>query len=125
LFPKFQFRERKKKGIPNDAVIHVVNPRKFHWTNELLPAIKKCQIDFQEVDQRVWLKMLKEGDQDPRKNPTIKLAEFYSDKYDCDPNENKFGKIFHTKMMNNFGGISTDGINVLNLVPLFIKYWEL
>ena len=34
--------------------------------------------------QREWVRRLREGDQDPVRNPTVKLLDFFASKYDND-----------------------------------------
>jgi thioester reductase-like protein len=68
----------------SEVVYHVLNPRSFNWTTELLPALAAAGLEFEVVTQREWVKRLREGDQDPVRNPTIKLLEFFSEKYDND-----------------------------------------
>jgi len=73
------------------TVYHVQNTCLFHWTHELLPAL-----DFEAVPQREWVRRLREGEQDPKKNPTIKLLDFFAEKYDNDK-PGRVGLVFMTK----------------------------
>ncbi len=66
----------------DDIVFNVVNPQTFHWSRDLIPALKSAGLSFNEVDQREWMRRLRESDPDPAANPTIKLAEFFTSKYD-------------------------------------------
>ncbi|KEF59131.1 uncharacterized protein A1O9_03975 [Exophiala aquamarina CBS 119918] len=63
---------------------NVVNPRTFHWTNDLLPALRASGLKFEEVGQREWVARLRKSNPDPVANPTIKLVEFFANKYDND-----------------------------------------
>ena len=66
-----------------DAVVfNLVNPQTFHWTRDLIPELKSAGLSFTEVDQREWIRRLRESNPDPEANPTIKLAEFFASKYD-------------------------------------------
>ncbi|CAG8080604.1 unnamed protein product [Penicillium olsonii] len=67
---------------PN-LVYHMVNPHAFSWKNDLLPALKKGSAlpDFEVVSPQDWLRRLAGSDQDPKKNPSIKLIDFWENKY--------------------------------------------
>ncbi|KAK9367371.1 hypothetical protein V1509DRAFT_185320 [Lipomyces kononenkoae] len=71
--------------VPNDTpetVYHVLNPKTFRWTEDLLPALRSAGLNFRVVNQREWIRLLREGDQDPVRNPTVKLTNFFAAKYD-------------------------------------------
>ena len=68
----------------SSTVYHVQNTRSFHWTKDLLPALRSAGLKFETVHQREWVRRLREGEQDPTKNPTIKLFDFFTEKYDND-----------------------------------------
>jgi thioester reductase-like protein len=62
-------------------VYHVVNPKSFHWTQELLPMLRSAGLEFEPVSPQVWLKQLASSNPDPAVNPTIKLLDFFRSKY--------------------------------------------
>jgi thioester reductase-like protein len=66
-----------------DLVYHLVNPHTFSWKNDLLPALKRSSVlpDFDIVSPQQWLKRLAGSEQDPEKNPCIKLIDFWRSKY--------------------------------------------
>lgn len=67
----------------SDAIVfNLVNPQTFHWTRDLIPELRSAGLSFTEVDQREWIRRLRESNPDPEANPTIKLAEFFASKYD-------------------------------------------
>lgn len=66
------------------GVFNVVNHHSFHWTRDLLPLLRSSGLDFEEVDQREWIRRLRKSDQDPTVNPPIKLVDFFANKYDND-----------------------------------------
>ena len=70
-------------------IFNVVNPNTFHWTRDLLPALRSAGLSFEEVGQREWIKRLRASDPDPTANPTIKLLEFFASKYDNDVTKTK------------------------------------
>ncbi|OAP60565.1 hypothetical protein AYL99_05567 [Fonsecaea erecta] len=71
------------------SVFNIVNPRTFHWTKELLPALHSAGLSFTEVGQREWIRRLRASNPDPQQNPTIKLVEFFASKYDNDVTKRK------------------------------------
>lgn len=70
-------------------VFNIVNPKTFHWTADLLPALRSAGLLFSEVDQREWIRRLRASNPDPAANPTIKLVEFFASKYDNDETKRK------------------------------------
>ncbi|KAJ6117340.1 hypothetical protein N7512_007065 [Penicillium capsulatum] len=66
-----------------DLVYHLVNPQNFSWKKDLLPALKKQSLlsDFEIVSPQEWLQKLASSEQDPEKNPSIKLIDFWKSKY--------------------------------------------
>lgn len=71
------------------TVFNMVNPSTFHWTQDLLPKLKATGLVFEQVDQREWLRRLRRSNPDPVANPTYKLLEFFSAKYDNDMTERR------------------------------------
>jgi hypothetical protein len=65
-----------------DLIYHVLNPARFDWAKDLLPALKKSKLpSFEPVPPREWLQRLREGEQDPERNPSVKLIDFWERKY--------------------------------------------
>ena len=66
-----------------DLVYHLVNPCTFSWQSDLFPALKAHEDlpDFDVVSPREWLQRLEGSEQDPTKNPSIKLIDFWRAKY--------------------------------------------
>ena len=66
-----------------EHVFHLVNPETFSWKDDLLPALKQSsQLPaFEIVSPQDWLRKLEESEQDPAKNPSIKLIDFWRSKY--------------------------------------------
>ncbi|KAH0490216.1 hypothetical protein TgHK011_001696 [Trichoderma gracile] len=63
---------------------NVANPQVFSWTDDLLPALRKCGLVFDEVKPKEWIKRLRASNPDPVANPPIKLVDFFASKYDKD-----------------------------------------
>lgn len=76
--------EQKNK---NQLVWNLQNPRTFHWTKDLLPALEKEGLQFQAVGVDVWLEKLKtyseqtSDEEALRFNPAVKLLDFYQKTY--------------------------------------------
>jgi carbohydrate kinase (thermoresistant glucokinase family) len=61
---------------------NVTNPKTFDWTADLLPALKKAGLEFEEFEPQEWVNRLRNSIADPVKNPPIKLVDFFASKYD-------------------------------------------
>ncbi|KAF7588876.1 hypothetical protein BBP40_005061 [Aspergillus hancockii] len=66
------------------VVFHLQNAKTFRWTEDLLPALKRSGLEFEVLPRRQWVQRLREGEQDPTKNPAVKLLDFFAEKYDND-----------------------------------------
>lgn len=64
------------------SFFNVANPRTFSWTDEFLPALRAAGLTFDEVEPKEWVRLLRESDADPVRNPPIKLVDFFASKYD-------------------------------------------
>ncbi|KAI2792345.1 hypothetical protein POX_b02382 [Penicillium oxalicum] len=66
-----------------DLVYNLVNPATFSWKDELLPTLKTNSLlpPFEVVSPQEWLRRLESSEQDPKKNPSIKLLDFWRVKY--------------------------------------------
>ncbi|KAH9832694.1 Acetyl CoA synthetase-like protein [Teratosphaeria destructans] len=66
-----------------ELVYHLVNPQTFSWSQDLIPAVRKVPgiPDFEVVGPEEWLKRLEKSEQDPVKNPSVKLLDFWRTKY--------------------------------------------
>jgi hypothetical protein len=106
-------------------VYHVQNPRVFHWTHELLPALHDAGLEFEIVPQREWVKRLRLSEKDPEKNPTIKLLDFFAEKYDNDRPGRK-GLVFVTDKTAEKSEAIKDGYDVVKsgLVKKFVHSWR-
>lgn len=107
------------------GVYHVQNTRLFHWTHDLLPALQEAGLNFRVVPQRAWVALLRTSDQDPEKNPAIKLLDFFADKYDNDRPGRK-GLVFVTRKTAQESQTVKDGFEVIasGLVGKMVKWWE-
>lgn len=115
---------RLQKASEEDVVYQVQNSRLFAWTNDLLPALKAAGLHFEIVGQREWVKRLREGEQDPSRNPTIKLLDFFEGKYDNDSPGRK-GLVFETVKTGGQSEAVRDGYDIIGsgLIEKIVREW--
>lgn len=109
----------------NSAVYNVQNSKLFHWTQELLPALKEAGLDFKSVSQREWVDMLRKSEPDPETNPTIKLVNFFAEKYDNDGPARK-DLLFVTQKAEAASEAMKGGFDVIQsgLVEKMVNCWK-
>ena len=107
------------------AVYNVQNNKLFHWTHDLLPALKKAGLNFQAVSQREWVDLLRKSDLDPEINPTIKLLDFFTEKYDNDGPARK-GLTFVTQKAEAESEALRHGFDVIQsgLIEKMVDCWK-
>jgi thioester reductase-like protein len=66
---------------PPDLVYHVLNPTRFHWTRDMLPALAAAGFKFETLSTDQWMDKLRSSERDPKKNPPIKLLDWFEGKY--------------------------------------------
>jgi thioester reductase-like protein len=69
------------QSSPSDLVYHVLNPTRFHWTRDMLPALAAAGFKFETLPTNQWMDRLRNSDRDATKNPPIKLLEWFESKY--------------------------------------------
>lgn len=101
---------------------NVTNPKTFDWTKDLLPALRKAGLIFDELEPKDWVERLRRSSHDPKLNPPIKLVDFFASKYDKD--EFSLSKTFSTNIACNLSP-ALAGATVLDqdLVNLFVDYF--
>ena len=106
-------------------VYHVQNPKLFHWTHDLLPALRDAGLSFETVSQREWVDRLRRSEPDPNKNPTVKLLDFYSNKYDNDEIGRK-GLTFVTEKTASASPTLSGGYDVVGsgIVDKLVRQWR-
>jgi hypothetical protein len=111
--------------IDPSVVFQVQNRHLFHWTRDLLPALQGAGLDFKIVKQREWVHLLRESDSDPIKNPTFKLLDFFTEKYDND-NPGREGLVFDTSKAAEQSEVVKDGFDVTGsgLVDKMVTWWK-
>ncbi|KIY64013.1 NAD(P)-binding protein, partial [Cylindrobasidium torrendii FP15055 ss-10] len=66
---------------PASAVYNIVNPNtETKWT-DLIDWIEAAGVKFDKVDPATWVERLANSEQDPAKNPTVKLLGFFREFY--------------------------------------------
>ncbi|KAK9490738.1 male sterility protein-domain-containing protein [Lipomyces doorenjongii] len=104
--------------IPND-----IPQTTFRWTEDLLPPLQS-RPPLPHRQQREWIRLVREGDQDPIRNPTVKLAGFFAAKYDNELSGRK-GLAFETNVTEkNSDAIrnATDPVSS-GLIKKFVERW--
>lgn len=119
-------REEQLSGNLQDpsVVYHIQNPKVFHWTTDLLPALRAAGLDFEILGQREWVQRLRESDPDPKKNPTRKLLDFFTEKYDNDKMGRK-GLVFVTDRTENASPTLKGGFDIIKsgLMHKTVQQW--
>ena len=110
-------------GEAYDDVFNIVSPCPFHWTRDLLPYLRGAGLEFEELDQRNWIRRLRESNPDPVENPPTKLVEFFAGKYDT--NEPRRSLIWETdrarrvsKALGNSGPLDQE------MVRRMVSFWK-
>ncbi|KAJ0356303.1 hypothetical protein COL154_005506 [Colletotrichum chrysophilum] len=73
--------EVARRDSDADLVYHVLNPTRFHWTKQMLPSLAKAGLDFEALPTDQWMERLRSSERDPKKNPPIKLLDWFESKY--------------------------------------------
>ena len=112
-------------GLQDPQIVyHVQNPQLFHWTTDLLPALRAAGLKFDTVSQREWVRRLRNSNQDPVQNPTVKLVDFFAEKYDNDRPGRK-GLVFETHKTEAASETLRGGIDVIGsgLMDNIVRQW--
>lgn len=109
----------------SSVVYQVQNRRLFHWTRDLLPALQSAGLVFDIVPQRRWVALLRESNADPKQNPTIKLLDFFTGKYDND-NPGREGLVFETRITSEASKTVDEGFDVIGsgLIDKMVSWWD-
>ncbi|KAB8234987.1 putative NRPS-like enzyme [Aspergillus alliaceus] len=89
-----------------DLFFNIVSQHPFHWTNDLLPLVRNAGLEFEELEQRDWLRRLRASNPDPVANPPIKLVDFFASKYDTDQPRRSYR--WHTERARKVSSTLTD-----------------
>ncbi|KAI5866988.1 L-aminoadipate-semialdehyde dehydrogenase [Durotheca rogersii] len=109
-----------------DEVYHVLNPTLFSWSSELLPALRAAGLKFEIVPQREWVRRLREDDQGPQKNPTVKLLDYYVEKYDNDA-AGRSALAFETQTTAKYSETIKQGFDIIGsgILQKCLDNWQL
>ncbi|OGM46491.1 hypothetical protein ABOM_004584 [Aspergillus bombycis] len=114
------------KALAHDpsVVYHVQNSRTFRWTEDLLPALQQAGLKFDILPKREWVQRLRESEQDPQKNPTIKLLGFFAEKYDNDA-PGRSGLSFAMERTESASPSLDSGVELIDsgLIKRFVDAW--
>jgi thioester reductase-like protein len=103
-------------------VYHVVNPRALNWTRDLLPMLHAAGLKFEEVSPQAWLERLVASNPDPAVNPTIKLLDFFKNKYE----KPKTGPaVFYETQLTEAASPSLQQVRApdAELIRKMVQYW--
>jgi hypothetical protein len=104
-------------------VYHVVNPKSFHWTRDLLPMLASAGLKFEQVSAQDWLARLAASNPDPAQNPTIKLLDFFRGKYEK-PQKAGPAVLFETKATEAVSPtLHRTGAPDAALIGKMVQYW--
>lgn len=108
-----------------EVVYHVQNPTAVNWTDQVLPALAEAGLNFEIVSQREWVKRLRESEPDPKLNPTIKLLDFFTEKYDNN-RPGRGGLLFDTKRTEQKSQAMRKGYDVVasGLLKRCVDSWR-
>ncbi|KAI8313480.1 Adenylate-forming reductase Nps9 [Colletotrichum sp. SAR11_59] len=73
--------EIARRDSDADLVYHVLNPTRFHWAKQMLPSLAKAGLEFEALPTDQWMERLRSSERDPKKNPPIKLLDWFESKY--------------------------------------------
>lgn len=107
----------------HSGVMNIVNHNSFHWTNELLPLLSKAGLPFEAVNQREWIRRLRASNPDPSQNPSVKLVDFFANKYD---NDNARGSLkFATDAAQRHSpSLANAGVIDIDIMQKIVSYLE-
>lgn len=111
---------------PDAALVYQVRNRSLlQWTDELLPALRASGLEFRTVSQQEWMALLRASGPDPVENPTIKLLDFFADKYDND-RPGREGLVFETQKTEEDSDVMKEGYDVVKngLVEKMVSWWK-
>ncbi|KAK1625155.1 hypothetical protein BDP81DRAFT_397925 [Colletotrichum phormii] len=84
-----------------DLVYHILNPTRFHWTRDMLPSLAKAGLQFESLPTAQWMDKLRKSERDPKKNPPIKLLDWFESKYGRTASANKGVLAYMTEKTEN------------------------
>lgn len=66
---------------PAANVYHIVNPNTAASWEDIIDGLAAAGVKFDKVDRTAWVERLAASEQDPEKNPTVKLLGFFRKRY--------------------------------------------
>lgn len=104
-------------------VTNITNPLTFDWVNDLLPALHRRGLRFDEVEPNEWVRLLRASNQDPSANPPIKLVEFFASKYDKTQFESTV--VFATEQATSLSPALSNAPSITDgIINKFMDYFE-
>ena len=90
-----------------------------------MPALRNAGLKFETVSQREWVRRLRNSEKDPKKNPTMKLLDFFVEKYDNEK-PGRSGLVFLTDKTAEKTETIRDGYDIVGsgLVKRIVDNWS-
>ncbi|KEQ69447.1 putative NRPS-like enzyme [Aureobasidium namibiae CBS 147.97] len=107
----------------DSGVMNIVNHNSFHWTRDLLPLLSQAGLPFEAVSQREWIRRLRSSNPDPSQNPSVKLVDFFANKYDNDkPRESL--KFATDSAQRHSPSLTSAGVIDIDIMQKIVSYLE-
>ncbi|KAL2876832.1 hypothetical protein SGCOL_007855 [Colletotrichum sp. CLE4] len=101
LVNAYTTRQPSERDNDPDLVYHILNPTRFHWTHDMLPSLAKAGLQFESLPTAQWMDKLRKSERDPKKNPPIKLLDWFESKYGRTASANKGVLAYMTEKTEN------------------------
>ena len=111
---------------PEPHTYNILNPHTFTWTDDFLPAVRaSSSLGFETLAPKAWLRRLRASEQDPEKNPSIKLLEFWEKKIEDTEGAGAAPTFDTTRARGNSPTLRDDAPDIIagGYVAMFVKAW--
>lgn len=103
---------------------NLVNPHPFSWTKDVLPALRAAGLEFETIPFADWLARMRANDQDPERNPSVKLISFWEHQL-LNAKQEQGDLIFETKVTREDSMALRNAPRIVEdrYVEKFVKIW--
>ncbi|KAL1669339.1 hypothetical protein GGF50DRAFT_123191 [Schizophyllum commune] len=112
-----------RADAPQSTVYHIVDPLPTSWDEDILGGLREAGLVFEAVDKDEYVRRLEASEQDPAKNPIIKLLPFFRARY-----QNASKRTPMVFVTENTGKVAPSIANALpttrELVVKWCKHWR-
>ncbi|ESK87402.1 l-aminoadipate-semialdehyde dehydrogenase [Moniliophthora roreri MCA 2997] len=102
-------------------VYHIVNPDTSSSWNDILDGLEQAGLKFERVNRKEWVQRLAASDQDGERNPTIKLLDFFRDRWSGRTRRPMFFKTNQTERVTK--SIKESPPVTKGLIAKWVKNW--